>query len=146
MRAFIALLEFNVKDIYDKFFKFPRKMNWTDVEKEKFNAATICHICGENFKDKTNFNHAHVARRLTTSETLVSVCYLKHRWMTSKKSDIIATSPVSLEVQHTDCAILGIKYQVLFLWYFTTCLVKIAIYLLRNWLAIRGRYRLHSNE
>ena len=62
--AFIASLESNVKDIYDKFFKFPKKMIWTNVEKEKFNAATNCHICGENFKDKNNFNHAHVARKI----------------------------------------------------------------------------------
>ena len=64
VRAFIVLLESNVKNIYDKFFKFPKKMNWIDFEKEKFNAATICHICGENFKDKTNFNHAHVAQKI----------------------------------------------------------------------------------
>ena len=62
--AFIASLESNVKDIYDKFFKFPKKMIWTDVKKEKFNAATNCHICDENFKDKNNFNHAHVARKI----------------------------------------------------------------------------------
>ena len=64
VRAFIASLESNVKDIYDKFFKFPKKMIWTDVEKEKFNAATNCHICGENFEEKNNFNHAHVARKI----------------------------------------------------------------------------------
>ena len=64
VRAFIASLESNVKDIYDKFFKFPKKMIWTDVEREKFNAATNCHICGENFKDKNNFNHVHVTRTI----------------------------------------------------------------------------------
>ena len=64
VRAFIASLESNVKDIYDKFFKFPKKMIWTDIEKEKFNAATNCHICGEKFENKNNFNHGHVARKI----------------------------------------------------------------------------------
>ena len=62
--ALIDSLESNVKDIYDKFFKFPKKKIWIDVEKEKFNAATTCHICGENFKDKSNSNHAHVAGKI----------------------------------------------------------------------------------
>ena len=64
MGAFIASLESNVKEIYDKFFKFPKKMIRTDVEKEKFDAATNCHICGENFKDKSNSYHAYVPRKI----------------------------------------------------------------------------------
>ena len=138
--TFIASLESNVKDIYDKFFKFPKKMIWTDVEKEKFNTATNCHICGKNFKDKNNFNHTHVARKINYFGG-PRKCMLCNVEMdeTSRKSETIATSPVSLEVQHSVCAILGIKYQVLFLWYFTTYLVTTAIYLLRNWLAKMGK-------
>ena len=64
VRAFITSLESKVKDIYGKFFKFPKQRIWTDVKNEKFNVASNCHICGENFKGKNNFNHAHVARKI----------------------------------------------------------------------------------
>ena len=76
VRAFIASLESNVKDIYDKFLKFPKKMIWTDVEKEKFNAAINCIYVAKTLRTKITSITPMLHVRLTTSEALVSVCYV----------------------------------------------------------------------
>ena len=39
------------REIFDKYIKKPKKMIWNDVAKAKYEAASHCHICKDEFKD-----------------------------------------------------------------------------------------------
>lgn len=49
---FIESLEKDIKYIYNKFLKFPRKMIFTDEDKKKYSKATTCHICEKEITQK----------------------------------------------------------------------------------------------
>ena len=43
----------DIREIYDTYIKKPKKMIWDDAAKVKFECATKCHICEEEFEDPT---------------------------------------------------------------------------------------------
>ncbi|XP_065678520.1 uncharacterized protein LOC136093437 [Hydra vulgaris] len=50
-QIFVDNLEADIKKIYDKYLKFPKKMIFTSKEKENFDNAEKCHICEEDLKE-----------------------------------------------------------------------------------------------
>ena len=60
-QIFVDTLEQDIIDIY-KQFKFPKKMIFTSEDAKTFAAATICHICEKEIKDKPT-DHCHVTKK-----------------------------------------------------------------------------------
>ena len=53
-------LEEDVKDIYNRFFKSPKKMIFTQKEKEIYEKSTFCHICGGEIEEDRVRDHCHL--------------------------------------------------------------------------------------
>jgi Recombination endonuclease VII len=59
-QIFVDTLEQNIKDIYDKFLRFPKKMIFTAADKKNFESATHCHICETELGDDRVRDHCHI--------------------------------------------------------------------------------------
>jgi hypothetical protein len=64
-QIFIDRIETNVKDLYNKFLRFPKKMTFTKTDETVYNDSTVCHICGAANFDQSEDNvkvrdHCHI--------------------------------------------------------------------------------------
>ena len=60
-KIFVKKLELITKSIYENLYKFPKKMIFTDQNRQDFNNSNICHICEQPFKkdDKKFRDYCH---------------------------------------------------------------------------------------
>ena len=58
-QIFVERLEEDIKEIYEM-IKFPKKMIMSHEDRDNFNAATECHICGEDLEGDKVRDHCHI--------------------------------------------------------------------------------------
>ena len=58
-KIIVERLEEDIKEIYEM-IKFPKKMSMTSEERNDFNAATVCHIYGEDLESDKVRDHCHI--------------------------------------------------------------------------------------
>ena len=58
----IKRLEEDIKEIYEM-IKFPKILIMTHEDRDAFNAATVCHICGEDLLSDKVRDHCHITGR-----------------------------------------------------------------------------------
>ena len=58
-QIFVERLEEDIKEIYEM-IKFRKKMIMTSEDRDDFNAATVCHICGEDLLSNKVRDHCHI--------------------------------------------------------------------------------------
>lgn len=59
-KIFVDKLEENVKVIYDK-FRFPKKIIFTEDDRESFDSAVVCFLCQNDLKDDKVRDHCHLS-------------------------------------------------------------------------------------
>ena len=100
------MLEQKVREIYNKFLKFPKKMIFTQVGAELYAATNTCHICERDICDPTEKfkDHCHLTGKFRRAAH--NKCNLKYQIL---------------------------KFSLL---YFTICRVTIVICLLKSCMVI----------
>ena len=75
-QKFVDSIEKTIKDIYQK-FKFPKKINMTDKDKENFKQAQICHICDKLLGEDKVRDHCHLTGKFRGAAH--NTCNLKYK-------------------------------------------------------------------
>ena len=56
---FVNILHMITKKIYNGFYKFPKKIIFTEEDKKSFESAEICHICERELGEEKVRDHCH---------------------------------------------------------------------------------------
>jgi len=54
------MLEGDIKQIYEEHLRFPKEMKYTKSDEVRFQAATECHICGDELGEDRARDHCHL--------------------------------------------------------------------------------------
>ena len=54
------MLEEDIKRIYEEHLRFPKEMKYTKSDEVRFQAATECHICGDELGEDRARDHCHL--------------------------------------------------------------------------------------